>query len=339
MAREMVLQRWWHTKIQIEQGNLSNTLLITLPGCRFPDQATGTNLGRSMDLVKLSQERKRLLSRNASKLLFPEDQSRFSSMFSDSDWVIQFSYKRPFDFVDFMDTQRERIVNTIHTLMVLVALDCRQVWILRTDRSARSDQLVMALPLSDSWILKQEYIMHGEEREILDIDRLKLFNRYRRRLGTLWQQGGSALDIATRFYIHHLTLTSTFMRLIALSIVLEALFNIPKRRISRTIGRSVANLIAESPEEKERIAADVMRLYNVRSGVVHASHMRQLNDADKLNEVELADLYAMHNYARTCLRRIIENPSIFRSFLDNESRIEIVSAALDGGFFESKNPA
>ncbi|MBF8304480.1 MAG: hypothetical protein HW399_855 [Dehalococcoidia bacterium] len=185
----------------------------------------------------LVTKRKSKMIQSSKNLLITDNRRSFVSDFESSDWVIELTYKQGFSFVDYMDYRRERISNLLHALLTLVTINWEKVWIIFTYKSPRSEELVTAYPLSSVWVLDDEHIIFRNEEEEMSLKQFQLYPLYRRRLGSIQnEKENSPLWIALNFYWHHLTLKSEYMRIIALCISLESLFNTGPNEIRKTIG-------------------------------------------------------------------------------------------------------
>ena len=145
-----------------------------------------------MSLVELDASRKLRLSRHIQKIMDVYGRNDFNGVMDSTQWVLEVGYAQPFYYMEFMDSRRERILNLLHTLMLISTLDWAKVWVLQTYKSRKTERLVVANSLSDGELLNQTHFVHRQEQETLTLERLRVFNLYGRRADDGAFQRGTA---------------------------------------------------------------------------------------------------------------------------------------------------
>lgn len=127
----MSIQDRYIEQMANEMLRLRNTILITLPSCNLPDEANNFSLERSMQLIKLTAERKSRIKQDSQKI-FIAGKRTFASDFESIGWAIELTYKESFSFIEYIDFREDRVMNLINTLLTLVTIDWEKVWIIFT---------------------------------------------------------------------------------------------------------------------------------------------------------------------------------------------------------------
>lgn len=270
---------------------------------------------------------------DSQNLFLIEKDGALDTNIESADWAIEIKYNKSFDFIDYWDFRSERIFNLLYALSLLTTIDWVNVRILFTLKRHQTEQLITFYSLSSPWFWESAHFTLKGELEQLSFERLKLFALYKRRLSAIRQDEDNHLFIAIEFYRYHLTLDSEYMRMMALFISLESLFNIGSSEISRTIGLCVAYLLGISLEDRRDIFKEMTTLYSFRSRITHgsiASTARRFRQKDNEN---FDDLRVLHDYTRLCLRKIIETKQLTSSFINENKRIDLINKALLTGKF------